>query len=189
MHLDRGFVSPYFATNVEKMICEMEDPFILLTTKKITNINQILKILEGAARSGHPLFIVADDIEGEALTTLILNRMRGTSKVCAIKAPGFGEDNRFEILKDIAVLTNSQPIVDETGDYLEDVELISGVIGSAKRIIVGKNSTTIFDGAGDKADVTARINFIESQILEADSEYAKEKLQARVEQLLGTHPV
>jgi len=188
MHLDRGFVSPYFATNVEKMICEMEDPFILLTTKKITNINQILKILEGAAKSGHPLFIVADDIEGEALSTLIINRIQGRLKVCAIKAPGFG-DNRVEILEDIAVLTNSQPIIDETGDYLEDVELIPGMIGSAKRIIVGKDSTTIFDGAGDKADVTARINFIESQILEADSEYAKEKLQARVEQLLGTHPV
>ena len=188
MHLNRGFVSPSFATNAEKMICEMEDPFILLTTKKITNISQILRLLEWTVKSGRPLFIVADDIEGEALTTLIMNRIQGRLKVCAIKAPGFG-DKRFEILKDIAVLTNAQLITDETGDCLEELALIPGVIGSAKRIIVGKDSTTIVDGAGDKADVTARINFIESQILEADSEYDKEKLQARVEQLLGTNPV
>jgi len=183
MHLDRGLISPYFATDKEKMICEMENPFILLTDKKITNIGQILKILEYAAKDVRPLFIIADDVEGEVLSTLIINKDQGRIKVCVIKAPGFG-DKRLEILKDIAVFTNSQVITDETGERLEDVEVAFGVIGSAKRILVSKSSTTIVDGAGDKADIAARINFIDSQILETDSEYEKENLQARVEQLL-----
>jgi chaperonin GroEL len=184
MNLDRGFISPYFATNAEKMICELEDAYVLITNKKITNIQQILKILEGISRAGKPLFIVADDIEGEALTTLIINRIQGRIKVCAIKAPGFG-DKRTEMLKDIAILTGGQVIVDETGDSLEDVELMAGVIGSAKRIIVSKDSTVIVGGAGEDSDVEARVNFIKSQIKESDSEYEKEKLQERLAKLSG----
>jgi chaperonin GroEL len=184
MNLDRGFVSPYFATNAEKMICEMDDAYVLITNKKITNIQQILKVLEGVSKAGKSLFIIADDLEGEALTTLIINRIQGRLKVCAIKAPGFG-DKRTEILKDIAILTGGQVIVDETGDNLEEIELIPGVIGSAKRIIVSKDTTIIVGGAGNEDDVKARSKFIKNQIKECDSEYEKEKLQERLAKLSG----
>ena len=181
MNLDRGFISPYFATSSEDMICELDSPCILLTTKKITNISQILNIVEGAAKTGRSLFIVADDVEGEALSVLIVNRVQGRIKVCAIRAPGFGE-YRNEILKDIGVLTDSQVITDESGDSLEDVEFSpgSGVIGSAQRVVVSKNSTKITGGAGDLSNVTARIGFINNLINEAGSEYEKEKLKERV---------
>lgn len=179
MQLERGFISPYFVTSQEKIVCEMDSPYILLTSKKITNISQIIKLLEAVAKTGRGLFIVADDVEGEALSVLILNRLRGTIKVCAIKAPGFG-DKRTEILKDIAIFTNSQVITDESGESLEDVELMPGIIGSAERIVVSPESTVITGGAGDESSVAARIDFINRQIGETDSEYEKEQLQERV---------
>jgi chaperonin GroEL len=184
MHLDRGFLSPYFVTNTEKMICELEDPYILITSKKITSIHQILNLIESIAKTGKPLFIIADDVEGEALSVLILNRLRGTLKVCAIKAPGFG-DKRTEILKDIAILTNGQVIVDETGESLEDLTLIPGVIGIAKRITVHKESTIIVGGSGEKSEIDSRTCFIKNQIAETTSDYEKEKLQERLAKLSG----
>jgi chaperonin GroEL len=189
MHIDRGFVSPYFATNNEKMICEMEDPYILITNKKISNISSILKLLETSAKEGRPLFIIAEDIDGEALSTLIINRLRGIIKVCAIKAPGFGE-KRAEMLKDIAILTNGQVICDETGDKLEDIVADSmindkPVLGSCKRITVSKDNTIIVSGAGLSEDVNSRISFIKNQINETTSEYDKEKLQERLAKLSG----
>lgn len=184
MNLDRGYISPYFSTNPEKMICELENPYILVTSKKITTIDQILKVLEGVAKSGRPLFIIADDVEGEALTTLIINRIQGRIKVCAIKAPGFG-DKRTAMLEDLAISTGAQVIAEETGDELKDIGCAPGVIGSAGRVIVTKDSTTIIDGAGDKTDVEARIKLIKLQISDTDSEYEKEKLQERLAKLAG----
>jgi chaperonin GroEL len=184
MHIKRGFVSSYFVTNKDTMVCEMDDPFVLLTSKKITNIQQILKILEGAAKISRPLLIIADDIEGEALTTLIINRIRGVIKVCAIKCPGFG-DHRLELLKDIAVFTDSQVLCDENGDRIEDIEVNSSEVGSARKVIVGKDYTSIIDGAGDHVECMARIELIKQQISEASSEYDREELRERVDQLLG----
>lgn len=184
MHLDRGFISPYFATNNEKMICEMDDPYILITSKKISNINLIIKLLETAAKEGRPLFIIADDLDGEALSTLIINKLRGIIKVCAIKAPGFG-DKRAEMLKDIAILTGGSVISDETGDKIDEIDVHSEMIGSAKKITVSKDSTVIVSGSGSNEDVDSRILFIKNQISETNSEYDREKLQERLAKLSG----
>lgn len=184
MHLDRGFVSPYFATNNEKMVCDMEDPYILITSKKISNISSIIKLLETSAKEGRPLLIIADEIEGEALSTLIINRLRGIIKVCAIKAPGFG-DKRTEMLKDIAILTGSKVISDETGDKIEDIDVHSEFIGSAKRVTVNKDSTVIVSGNGEQKQIDERVRFIKNQITDCTSEYDKEKLQERLAKLSG----
>ena len=185
MNLDRGYISPYFSTNSEKMICELDDPFVLVTSKKISSIHQILPILEAIANCGRPLFIVAEDVEGEALSTLIINRIKGVIKVCAIKAPGFG-DKRTAMLEDIAILTGSQLISEEAGDCTGD----SGVdkmekIGSAKRIVITKDSATIIEGIGEKDAIKSRIEFIRNQMAESTSDYEKEKLQERLAKLSG----
>jgi chaperonin GroEL len=184
IEIEKGFISPYFATDNENMICEMDVPSILLTSKKITNIQQILNLVEGVAEAGCALFIVADDVEGEALTVLINNKIQGRLKVCAIRAPGFGE-YRAEILEDLAVLTNARVITDESNESLEDVEYSpgDGLIGSAERVIIGKSSTIITGGAGDISRINARIDLIKSSIDEAGSEYEKVKLQQRLTNL------
>ncbi len=184
MQIERGFISPYFVTDQENMICELDAPSILLTSKKITNIQQILNLVEGVAEAGCALFIVADDVEGEALTVLINNKIQGRLKVCAIRAPGFGE-SRDEMLEDLAVLTNARVITDESNESLEDVEFSpgAGLIGSAQRIVVSKSSTIITGGAGDISSINARIDFINRQIHEAGSEYEKGKLQQRLTSL------
>jgi chaperonin GroEL len=182
MQFDRGYLSPYFVTNQETMTAELDDAFILLHDKKISNIRELLPVLEAVAKTGKKLFIIAEDIEGEALATLVVNNMRGTVKVCAVKAPGFG-DRRKAMLEDIAVLTGGTVISEEVGLQLDKVELDD--LGSAKKIQVNKDNTTIIDGAGDAKEIDARVNQVRKQIEDASSDYDKEKLQERLAKLAG----
>ena len=182
MQFDRGYVSPYFVTNADKMEANIEDPYILVHDKKISTMKDLLPILEQIAKMGKPLLIVAEDIEGEALATLVVNKIRGTLNVAAVKAPGFG-DRRKAMLEDIAVLTGGKVISEEMGAKLEKTELTD--LGTAKRIIIDKDNTTIIDGAGDKASLQGRVKQIRAQIDETTSDYDKEKLQERLAKLVG----
>src|SRR6266446_4912868 len=182
MQFDRGYLSPYFVTNAEKMIAELEDPYILLHEKKLPGLQAILPLLEAVVQSGKPLLIVAEDVEGEALATLVVNKLRGGLKVAAVKAPGFG-DRRKAMLEDIAVLTGGQVISEDLGIKLENVTL--DMMGKAKRIRVEKENTPIVNGAGKKSDIEARISQIRQQIEETTSDYDREKLQERLAKLAG----
>ncbi|MDR2016865.1 MAG: chaperonin GroEL [Burkholderiales bacterium] len=182
MQFDRGYVSPYFINNADKQAVLLEDPYVLLHDKKISNIRDLLPVLEGVAKSGKPLLIIAEDIDGEALATLVVNNIRGILKTCAVKAPGFG-DRRKAMLEDIAVLTGGTVIAEELGLKLENATLND--LGRAKRIEIGKEDTTIIDGAGDKKAIEARVKTIRKQVEEATSDYDREKLQERVAKLAG----
>ncbi len=182
MQFDRGYLSPYFVTNAEKMEAVLEDPFILLYDKKISTMKDLLPILEGVVKTGRPLLIVAEDVEGEALATLVVNKIRGALKVAAVKAPGFG-DRRKAMLEDIAILTGGQLISEETGRKLEDVGV--EVLGTAKTVVIDKDNTTLVDGAGERSAVQARISVIRRQIEETTSDYDREKLQERLAKLAG----
>ena len=182
MQFDRGYVSPYFVTNSEKMQADLENPYILIYDKKISSMKDILHILEKVAQSGRPLLIISEDLEGEALATLVVNKLRGTLKVAAVKAPGFG-DRRKEMLQDLAVLTKGTVISEEQGYKLEGVELTS--LGQATAVTIDKDNTTIVGGKGDKKDITARVNQIKAQIESTTSDYDKEKLQERLAKLSG----
>ncbi len=182
MQFDRGYLSPYFITNADKMICEMESPFILLFEKKLSGLQAMLPVLEAVVQSGKPLLIVAEDVEGEALATLVVNKLRGGLKVAAVKAPGFG-DRRKAMLEDMAILTGGQLISDDLGIKLETVTL--DMLGKAKRVIIQKEATTIVDGAGKKKDIEARCQQIRQQIEETTSDYDREKLQERLAKLAG----
>ncbi len=182
MQFDRGYLSPYFVTNTDKMQAELDEPLILICDKKISNIRELLPLLEGAAKSGKPLMIIAEDIEGEALATLVVNNMRGILKVSAVKAPGFG-DRRKAMLQDIAILTGATVISEEVGLSLEAATLDD--LGNAKKIVISKDNTTIVDGAGVKAEIEARVTQIRAQLAETSSDYDKEKLQERVAKLAG----
>jgi chaperonin GroEL len=182
MQFDRGYLSPYFVTDSERMEVVLEDPYILIHEKKINSMKDILPLLEQIARSGHPLLIVAEDVEGEALATLVVNKLRGTLAVCAVKAPGFG-DRRKALLEDIAILTAGKSLVEETGVKLESVKLED--LGRAKRITVDKELTTIVDGAGESKAIQGRIKQLRAQIEETSSDYDKEKLQERLAKLAG----
>ena len=182
MNFDRGYISPYFMTNSEKMTCEYESPFILLVEKKISNLQQILPVLEGVMQSGKPLVIVAEDVEGEALATLIVNRLRGGLKVVAVKAPGF-VDRRKSMLEDLACVTGGQVISEDLGHKLENTTLEH--LGRAKKVIITKDDTTIVDGAGDKATIASRVQQIKAEIAESTSDYDKEKLHERLAKLAG----
>jgi chaperonin GroEL len=182
MQFDRGYLSAYFITNAEKMVTELEDPYILLHEKKLANLQAMLPVLEAVVQSGKPLLIVAEDVEGEALATLIVNKLRGGLKVAAVKAPGFG-DRRKAMLEDIAILTNGQVISEDLGIKLENVTL--SMLGRAKRVTIAKENTTIVDGAGKRKDIDARIGQIKAQIEETTSDYDKEKLQERLAKLAG----
>eukprot|EP00095_Tigriopus_kingsejongensis_P004842 snap_masked-scaffold1_size3401120-processed-gene-0.11 protein:Tk04842 transcript:snap_masked-scaffold1_size3401120-processed-gene-0.11-mRNA-1 annotation:"molecular chaperone" len=182
MQFDRGYLSPYFVNNQEKMVAELEEPYILLHDKKVSNIRELLPVLEAVAKAGKPLLIVAEDIEGEALATLVVNSIRGIVKVCAVKAPGFG-DRRKAMLQDIAILTGGQVISEEVGLSLDKVSLED--LGQAKRITVDKENSIIVDGAGEKEEIDARVDQIRTQIDQATSDYDREKLQERVAKLAG----
>jgi chaperonin GroEL len=182
MQFDRGYLSPYFVTNAEKMTAILEDPVILLHEKKLSNLQSMLPILEAVVQSQRPLLIVAEDIEGEALATLVVNRLRGGLKVAAVKAPGFG-DRRKAMLEDIAILTGGSVISEELGIKLENVTM--DMLGTAKKVEISKENTTIVDGAGSKDDITGRVAQIKSQIEETTSDYDKEKLQERLAKLAG----
>ena len=182
MQFDRGYLSPYFITNAEKMIAELEDPFILLHEKKLSNLQAMLPVLEAVVQTGKPLLIVSEDVEGEALATLVVNKLRGGLKVAAVKAPGFG-DRRKAMLEDIAVLTGGQVISEDLGIKLENVTL--AMLGRAKKVSISKENTTIVDGAGKKKEIEGRINQIKAQIEETTSDYDKEKLQERLAKLAG----
>jgi chaperonin GroEL len=182
MQFDRGYLSPYFVTNAEKMQVELTDPYILLHEKKLSNLQAMLPILEAVVQSGRPLLIIAEDIEGEALATLVVNKLRGGLKVAAVKAPGFG-DRRKAMLEDIAVLTSGQMISEDLGIKLENVTL--DMLGSAKRVTIDKDTTLVVDGGGDPAGIKARIESIRQQIENSNSEYDKEKLQERLAKLAG----
>jgi chaperonin GroEL len=182
MQFDRGYISPYFVTNADKMVCELEEPYILLFEKKLSGLQAMLPMLEAVVQSGRPLLIVAEDVEGEALATLVVNKLRGGLKVAAVKAPGFG-DRRKAMLEDIAILSAGQLISEDLGIKLENVTL--DMLGKAKRVRVEKENTTIIDGAGKKADILARTNQIRAQIEETTSDYDKEKLQERLAKLAG----
>ncbi|HAD73490.1 MAG TPA: molecular chaperone GroEL, partial [Alphaproteobacteria bacterium] len=182
MQFDRGYLSPYFVTDAEKMRATLEDPYILLHEKKLSNLQDMLPILEKVVQSGRPLLIIAEDIEGEALATLVVNRLRGGLKVAAVKAPGFG-DRRKAMMEDIAILTNGSVISDEIGIKLDSVTL--EMLGSAKRIEITKEETTIIDGTGAKEEIEARCNQIRAQADETSSDYDREKLQERLAKLAG----
>jgi len=182
MEFDRGYLSPYFINNQQNMSCELDAPYILLVDKKISNIREMLPILEGVAKSGKALLIIAEDVEGEALATLVVNTIRGIVKVCAVKAPGFG-DRRKAMLQDIAILTGANVIAEEVGLTLEGATLQD--LGSAKRVIVTKESTTIIDGSGGAKEIEARVAQVRAQIEETTSDYDREKLQERVAKLAG----
>ena len=182
MQFDRGYLSPYFINNQQSMSCELDDPYILLYDKKISNIREMLPVLEAVAKSGKPLLIVAEDVEGEALATLVVNTIRGIVKVCAVKAPGFG-DRRKAMLQDMAVLTGGQVISEELGLTLEKATLDD--MGHAKKVQIDKENTTIVDGAGRKQDIEGRIEQIRRQIEESTSDYDREKLQERMAKLAG----
>jgi chaperonin GroEL len=182
MQFDRGYLSPYFVTNAEKMVCELENPFLLLHEKKLSGLQAMLPVLEAVVQSGRPLLIVAEDVEGEALATLVVNKLRGGLKVAAVKAPGFG-DRRKAMLEDIAILTGGQLISEDLGIKLENVTL--DMLGKAKKVRVEKENTTIIDGAGKKKDIEGRIAQIKAQIEETTSDYDREKLQERLAKLAG----
>src|SRR5262245_15149959 len=182
MQFDRGYLSPYFITNAEKMVAELEDAYILLHEKKLSGLQSMLPVLEAVVQSGKPLVIVAEDVEGEAIATLVVNKLRGGLKVAAVKAPGFG-DRRKAMLEDIAILTGGQLISDDLGIKLETVTL--AMLGRAKKVIIEKEKTTIVDGAGKKKDIEARVGQIKAQIDETTSDYDREKLQERLAKLAG----
>lgn len=182
MQFDRGYLSPYFVTNAEKMICEMENPYILLHDKKLSSLQPMLPVLESIVQSGRPLIIIAEDVEGEALATLVVNKLRGGLKVAAVKAPGFG-DRRQSMLEDIAILTGGTVISEEVGIKMENVTL--QMLGTAKRVSISKEETTIVDGSGKKKEIEARCEQIRRQIEETSSDYDKEKLQERLAKLSG----
>jgi len=182
MQFDRGYLSPYFVTDAERMETVLEDPYILIHEKKISNMKDLLPLLEQIARSGKPLLIIAEEVEGEALATLVVNKLRGTLNACAVKAPGFG-DRRKAMLEDIATLTGGKSIMEETGIKLEGVQLKD--LGRAKRVTVDKDNTTIVDGAGDDKDIKGRIKQLKAQIDETTSDYDREKLQERLAKLAG----
>ncbi len=182
MQFDRGYLSPYFVTDPERLEAVLDNPFILLSEKKISNLKEILPILEGTAKMGRPLLIIAEDIEGEALATLVVNKLRGTLQICAVKAPGFG-DRRKAMLEDLSILTGGQLVSEELGIKLETVGI--EVLGTAKRIVIDKENTTIIDGAGKKDALQGRINQIRSQIEVTTSDYDREKLQERLAKLAG----
>ncbi|WP_127144803.1 chaperonin GroEL [Pelagibacterium montanilacus] len=182
MQFDRGYLSPYFVTNTEKMVAALDDPLILLHEKKLSNLQALLPVLESVVQSNRPLLIIAEDVEGEALATLVVNRLRGGLKVAAVKAPGFG-DRRKAMLEDIAILTGGQVISEDLGIKLENVTL--DMLGTAKRVEITKENTTIVDGAGSKEDIEGRVNQIKAQIEETSSDYDREKLQERLAKLAG----
>ncbi len=182
MQFDRGYISPYFVTNTEKMECEMDSPFILLYDKKISNLKDMLPILEATAQSGRPLLIIAEDVDSEALATLVVNRLRGSLKICAVKAPGFG-DRRKEMLEDIAILTGGMVISEEKGLKLEGATI--DMLGTAEKVSVNKENTTIVNGAGDKQAIADRVAQIKVQIETTKSQYDREKLQERLAKLAG----
>jgi len=182
MQFDRGYLSPYFINNPEKQIALMDDPFILLHDKKISSIRELLPLLEQVAKAGRPLLIIAEELEGEALATLVVNNIRGILKTCAVKAPGFG-DRRKAMLEDMAILTGATVISEELGLKLENATLKD--LGHAKKVEVGKENTTLIDGAGEKKAIEARVKQIRVQIEEATSDYDREKLQERVAKLAG----
>jgi chaperonin GroEL len=182
MQFDKGFISPYFATNAESQEAVLEDPYILLFEKKITSLNDLLPVLQEAAKTGKPLLIIAEEIEGEALATLVVNKIRGTLNVCAVKAPGFG-DRRKAIMEDIAILTGGKFITEDLGIKLESTKLAD--LGRAKRVTIDKENTTIIEGAGKAADIQGRVKLIRRQIDETTSDYDREKLQERLAKLAG----
>jgi len=182
MQFDRGYISPYFITNAEKMVAELEDPYILINEKKLSNLQSLLPLLEAVVQSGRPLLVIAEDVEGEALATLVVNKLRGGLKVAAVKAPGFG-DRRKAMLEDIAVLTGGNMISEDLGIKLENVTV--NMLGNAKRVSITKDDTTIVDGAGKKKDIEARIAQIKQQIEDTTSDYDREKLQERLAKLAG----
>lgn len=182
MQFDRGYISPYFVTNTEKMECEMENPYILIFDKKISSLKEMLPVLEATAQSGRPLLIIAEDVDSEALATLVVNRLRGSLKICAVKAPGFG-DRRKEMLEDIAVLTGGVVISEEKGLKLESTTI--DMLGRAEKVTVDKENTTIVNGMGDKAAIAARVAQIKAQIEKTTSDYDREKLQERLAKLAG----
>ncbi|MGI9375411.1 MAG: chaperonin GroEL [Tsuneonella suprasediminis] len=182
MQFDRGYLSPYFVTNAEKLKVELEDPYILIHEKKLSNLQAMIPLLEQVVQSGKPLLIIAEDVEGEALATLVVNKLRGGLKVAAVKAPGFG-DRRKAMLEDIAILTAGNVVSEELGTKLENVKI--GMLGRAKKVIIDKDNTTIVDGAGNKADIDARVSQIRAQIETTTSDYDREKLQERVAKLAG----
>src|SRR3569832_1022619 len=182
MQFDRGYISPYFVTNAEKMVAELENPYILLFEKKLSSLQAMLPILEAVVQTGKPLLIIAEDIEGEALATLVVNKLRGGLKIAAVKAPGFG-DRRKAMLEDIAILTAGQTISEDLGIKLENVTL--DMLGRAKRVRIEKENTTIIDGAGSTQDIEARVAQIKAQSEETTSDYDREKLQERLAKLAG----
>lgn len=182
MQFDRGYCSPYFVTNPEKMVCELENPFILIHEKKLSGLQPMLPILEKVAQSGRPLLIIAEDVEGEALATLVVNKLRGGLQVAAVKAPGFG-DRRKAMLEDIAILTGAQVISEDLGIKLENIN--TSVLGNAKRVIIDKDNTTIVNGSGDRVNIEARCAQIKQQIQDTTSDYDREKLQERLAKLSG----
>lgn len=182
MQFDRGYISPYFVTNTEKMEVEFEKPYILIYDKKISNLKELLPVLEPAVQSGRPLLVIAEDVESEALTTLVVNRLRASLKICAVKAPGFG-DRRKEMLEDIAILTGGTVISEEKGILLENATL--DMLGTAEKVTVDKDNTTIVNGAGNKGDIATRVTQIKSQIASTTSDYDREKLQERLAKLAG----
>ena len=182
MQFDKGYLSPYFVTNAESMECELENPFVLLFEKKISNLQDMLPLLQAVAKSGRPLMIIAEDVEGEALATLVVNKLRGTFQVCAVKAPGFG-DRRKAILEDIAILTGGKLISEDIGIKLESVTV--DMLGRAKKVVVDKDNTTIVEGLGKQADIKARVEILKKQIEETSSDYDREKLQERLAKLAG----
>ena len=182
MQFDRGYLSPYFVTNAEKMLADLDTPYILLYDKKISNMKDLLPILEPAAQSGKPLLIIAEDVDGEALATLVVNKMRGSLKIAAVKAPGFG-DRRKAMLEDIAILTGGTVISEERGFKLENATI--DMLGTAEKVTIDKDNTTIVNGAGDKDNIMARVNQIKAQIESTTSDYDREKLQERLAKLAG----
>jgi chaperonin GroEL len=182
MQFDRGYISPYFITNAEKMVAELEEPYILIHEKKLASLQPLLPLLEAVVQTGKPLLIIAEEVEGEALATLVVNKLRGGLKVAAVKAPGFG-DRRKAMLEDIAILTVGTMVSEDLGIKLENVTL--NMLGRAKRVRIEKENTTIIDGAGKKKDIEGRINQIKAQIEETTSDYDKEKLQERLAKLAG----
>src|SRR6266446_5228592 len=182
MQFDRGYLSPYFITDPDRMECTLEDPYILIHEKKISNMKDLLPVLEQIARSGKPLLVIAEEVEGEALATLVVNKLRGTLNACAVKAPGFG-DRRKAMLEDIAILTGGKAIMEETGIKLESVKLED--LGTAKRVTVNKDNTTIIDGGGTPKTIEGRIKQLRVQTEETTSDYDREKLQERLAKLAG----
>ncbi len=182
MQFDRGYLSPYFITNADKMVAELDDPYILIHEKKLSGLQQLLPVLEAVVQTGRPLLIIAEEVEGEALATLVVNKLRGGLKVAAVKAPGFG-DRRKAMLEDIAVLTGGQTISEDLGIKLENVTL--QMLGRAKRVTITKDDTTVVDGSGKKKDIEARVSQIKAQIEETTSDYDREKLQERLAKLAG----